>query len=108
MKNKKRGLFLALPLFAALSLGGVASAEAKPKNFSHQEYATSGTWHIESEGGKRYIVLSKKFRTAAGPDLKIYLSPHKIKGISGRNVTKGAIQCTPGCVTSSSSAPCLK
>ena len=51
----------------------------------------SGGWSIVEKGGKRYVVLDKKFKTRKAPDLKIILSPTATKDLKNGNAMKKAV-----------------
>ena len=46
-----------------------------------------GSWKIEKEGDKTYVVMGDDFDTKKAPDLKIYLSKLNFKEISADNAS---------------------
>lgn len=96
--------------FAALAFSGAAAlpltAQAAPANteiitasipaysgqsFVKKRYKIKGDWRVVQEGGKTLIRFSDNFKTKNGPDLKVFLSPQSIGGITGQTALEGAV-----------------
>lgn len=79
---------IALLLFSLLL--GATAAFGQSGSWTKKANTVNGTWSITDKGGKKTISL-KGFKTATAPDLKIFLSPNTVAGVTSKNATKGAV-----------------
>lgn len=81
-------------LASLLLLAATTSVQARTEaqgSWTKKSFSVAGTWKIEEQGGKAYVVLSDDFKTRSAPDLKIFLSPTEAKSANGKNATKGSV-----------------
>ena len=91
--------FLALSPVLAYAAPGPANAEiitaSAPaygaQSFTKKKYKIKGEWRVVQENGKTIIRFSDDFKTKNGPDLKIFLSPQSIGGVTGQTALEGAV-----------------
>ena len=69
---------------------GVVGAFGQSGTWTKKANTVNGNWSIASKGGKKQLSL-KGFKTATAPDLKIFLSPHSVAGVTSKNALQGAI-----------------
>ncbi len=75
-------LAFASPAFAELPSGG---------DFVDKKYDIDGGWTLEKRDGNWVVALDEGFKTKAGPDLKIFLSPQSIGDVTGKTAVKGSV-----------------
>jgi len=59
--------------------------------FSKKKYKVKGQFEIVEKDGQTILRLSDDFKTKAGPDLKIFLSPQSAQNVTGATATQGAL-----------------
>jgi len=59
--------------------------------FAKKKYKVKGQFEIVEIDGQTILRLSDDFKTKAGPDLKIFLSPQSAQNVTGATATQGAI-----------------
>lgn len=59
--------------------------------FAQKKYRVKGQFEIIEKDGQTVLRLSDDFKTKAGPDLKLFLSPQSAQNITGATATQGAI-----------------
>ncbi len=69
----------------------VSKTASAGQSFTKKTYNIKGDWRVVQEGGKTIIRFSDDFRTKKGPDLKIFLSPQSIGGVTGKTALEGAV-----------------
>lgn len=87
MKTKKMN---PLALFILTLIFGATACFAQSGSWTKKEKAIKGTWSIVEKDGKKVISL-KGFSTKKAPDLKIFLSPQTVGGVTAKNAVKGSV-----------------
>lgn len=59
--------------------------------FAKKKYKVKGQFEIVEKDGQTILRLSDDFKTKAGPDLKIFLSPQSAQTVTGATATQGAV-----------------
>ena len=59
--------------------------------FAKKKYKVKGQFEIVEKDGQTVLRLSDDFKTKAGPDLKIFLSPQSAQNVTGATATQGAV-----------------
>lgn len=62
-----------------------------PVRFEKKSFRVRGTYSVVEENGQTLIRLSEDFKTKAGPDLKIFLSPQNSQSVSGATAVNGSV-----------------
>lgn len=80
-------------VISALLLLGTLSVNAQTLysgEWDADSYFTTfeGSWKVEKEGGKTYVVMGDDFKTKKAPDLKIFFSKASLGDIDGDNAAK--------------------
>jgi len=60
-------------------------------DFVQKSKRLKGSYEIIQSNGQTIIRFADNFRTKAGPDLKVFLSPQSIDTAAGSNATNGAV-----------------
>jgi len=60
-------------------------------DFVKKKKRIKGAWQIEARADGNYIVFDDAFKTANGPDLKVFLSPTSISDVTGKTAVNGSV-----------------
>ena len=91
LRGPSRIVLLIIGLVTVGSTVTTAATLADGAAWVKKSFSVEGTWVIEEENGRKYIVLSDDFKTKSAPDLKIFLSKHSVADASNKNATEGAV-----------------
>ena len=80
----------------------VVETPAISGDFIRKSKRLAGSYEVIEREGQTIIRFADNFKTSAGPDLKVFLSPTSISDATGRNATDGSVKL--GLIKSTSGA----
>lgn len=84
-------LAYAAPITSQAQITSTVISAPSSQSFIKKKYKIKGDWSIVQEGGKTLIRFSDDFKTKSGPDLKVFLSPQTLDGVTGDTALEGAV-----------------